>query len=153
MVSFYRKNPGYENLDILHVISVFWYIYSKLFCFVGKNYTESLKRIISGTVKFTDEIFKALSPMVQRAEEIVKQCIKTIEYSLEIVEMDGNEKYVEKFKSFSSEVCTSFLKQNSWACWLNEQFHMKPNGWWVEGYREEQVGKGGRGRACKLSCI
>jgi hypothetical protein len=67
-------------------------------------------------VKFTDEIFKALSPMVQRAEEIVKQCIKTIEYSLEIVEMDGNEKYVEKFKSFSSEVCTSFLKQNSWAC-------------------------------------
>jgi hypothetical protein len=56
--------------------------------------------------------------MVQEGDEIVKQCIKTIKYSFEIMEMemDSNEKYVEKFKSFSNEVCTIFFIQNSCLC-------------------------------------
>jgi hypothetical protein len=59
--------------------------------------------------------------VVQEGEGIVNQCIRTMKFSFEIMEVESDEKYAERFKSFSSEVCTSFLKK-SLACSFNELF-------------------------------
>jgi hypothetical protein len=70
-------------------------------------------------VEFIKEIFRVLSPKCHIGEEIVKQCIKAIEYSFEIMEMDSNEKYLKKLNTFTSEVCIGyFLKSKNDPCLL-----------------------------------
>jgi hypothetical protein len=71
---------------------------------IGKEYTESLKRIISWNVKFTREIIGVLSPQCRVGEKIINQCIKTIEYSFEKMDIDSNEKYVENLNTCLNEV-------------------------------------------------
>jgi hypothetical protein len=71
---------------------------------VGKEYTEGLKRIISWNVKFTREIFGVLSPQRPVGEKIINQCIKTIEYSFEKMDIDSNKKYVENLNTWLNEV-------------------------------------------------
>jgi hypothetical protein len=56
-------------------------------------------------VKFTQEIFRVLSPHCHIGEEITNQCIKTIE--LELMEMDNSEKKVQDI--FTSEVSKSYF--------------------------------------------
>jgi hypothetical protein len=55
-------------------------------------------------VKFTREIFGVLSPQCPVGEKIINQCIKTIEYSFEIMDIDSNEKYVENLNTCLNEV-------------------------------------------------
>ena len=71
---------------------------------VGKEYTEGLKRIISWNVKFTREIFGVLSPQCHIGEEITNQCIKAIEYSFEIMDIESSEKYVGNLNTCLNEV-------------------------------------------------
>ncbi len=60
-------------------------------------------------MKFTKEIFRVLSPHCHIGEEIINQCIKTIEYSFEIMDIDSSEKYVEKLNTFLTEVCIGYF--------------------------------------------
>jgi hypothetical protein len=45
-----------------------------------------------------------LSPQCRVGEKIINQCIKTIEYSFEIMDIDSNEKYVETLNTCLNEV-------------------------------------------------
>jgi hypothetical protein len=58
-------------------------------------------------VKFTREIFGVLSPQSHIGEEITNQCIKAIEYSFEILDIESNEKYVENLNTCLNEVCVA----------------------------------------------
>ncbi len=82
---------------------------------VGKEYTEGLQRIISWNAKFTREIFGVLSPQCRVGEKIINQCIKTIEYSFEIMDIDSYEKYVENLHTCLNEVGVGYFlnKRNS----------------------------------------
>jgi hypothetical protein len=59
-------------------------------------------------VKFTKEIIRVLNPNSHIGEEIINQCIKTIEYSFEIMDIDSSEKYVEKLNTCLTEVCMGY---------------------------------------------
>ena len=54
-------------------------------------------------MKFTKEIFSVLNPHCHIGEEIINHCIKTIEYSFEIMDIDSSEKYEEKLNIVVSE--------------------------------------------------
>ncbi len=87
---------------------------------VGKEYTEGLKRIISWNVKFTRKIFGVLIPQCRVGEKIINQCIKTIEYSFEIMDTDSNEKYVESLNTCLNEVGVGyFLNKKTPLCLLS----------------------------------
>ncbi len=45
-----------------------------------------------------------LSPQCCVGEKIINQCIKTVEYSFEIMDIDSNEKYVETLNTCLNEV-------------------------------------------------
>jgi len=102
---YYDKLQYLKIFFTLQIYSVFQLrkaaIELHMFLFLGK---ESLKRIISWKVKFIEEIFRVLSTQSPLGKEIMKKCIKTIEYSFEIMDIDSNEKYIEKLNNFFSKV-------------------------------------------------
>jgi hypothetical protein len=56
-----------------------------------------------------------LNPECHVGEKIINQCIKTIEYSFEIMDIDSNEKYVENLNTCLNEVGVGYFlnKRNS----------------------------------------